>query len=225
MLHFSKFKVTLILAVLIIGTLLAIPNLINRATLDALPGWVPKSTVNLGLDLQGGSHLLLEVDMSKLVQERLDTALEETRSKLRTAKIGYTGLVRTNDGVKVDIAGDAAVDQARKELQAVVGEGMELEADGNTLTLHFTEAGLKQLRARTVEQSIEIVRRRIDETGTREPTIVRQGEDRIVVQVPGVSDPQKIKEVTDIWTFSRDISTSRARQDPNWRLVATQASN
>jgi len=195
MLHFSKLRVTLILLVLVIGTVLAAPNLVSRATLDALPGWVPKSTVNLGLDLQGGSHLLLEVDMSKLIQERLDNALEEARAKLRVAKIGYTGLTRTNDGVAVNLLDQSTVDAARKELSAVVGEGMELDVDGTSFVLRYTEAGLTQLRSRTVDQSIEIVRRRIDETGTREPTIVRQGEDRIVVQVPGVTDPQKLKDL------------------------------
>lgn len=195
MLHFSKLKIAIILLVLVVGTLLALPNLVGRGTLDALPGWVPKSTINLGLDLQGGSHLLLEVDMSKLIQERLETALDEARTKLRTAKIGYTGLARTPEGVTLNLLDASAVDTARSELSQILADGMEIEVDGTKFLLRYTEAGLTQLRARTVEQSIEIVRRRIDETGTREPTIVRQGEDRIVVQVPGVSDPQEIKRI------------------------------
>ena len=80
MLHFSKFKATIVLFVLIVGTLLALPNLVNRATLDALPSWVPKTTVNLGLDLQGGSHLLFEVDTGALIAERLNGVLDETRT-------------------------------------------------------------------------------------------------------------------------------------------------
>jgi protein-export membrane protein SecD len=194
MLHFSKWKIALILIVLIVGTVLAAPNLVNRATLDALPSWVPKSTVNLGLDLQGGSHLLLEVGMADLIQERLNNALDEARVKLRTAKIGYSGLSRSPDGVVVTLLDASAVDAARKALGEVLGEGMEAAVDGTTITLRYTEAGLTQLRSRVVDQSIEIVRRRIDETGTLEPTIVRQGEDRIVLQVPGVSDPQDLKD-------------------------------
>lgn len=195
MLHFSKFKATIVLLVLIVGTLLAIPNLINRATLDALPNWVPKSTVNLGLDLQGGSHLLLEVGMENLVEERLDNTLAEARNVLRTAKIGYSSLSRTSNGVEVRLLDPASVDAARKELVSTLSEGMEISDSNDTIAINFSEAGLTQLRARTVDQSIEIVRRRIDETGTREPTIVRQGDDRIVVQVPGVSDPQEIKRL------------------------------
>ncbi len=195
MLHFAKWKIVAILLVLIIGTVLAAPNLVSRATLDALPSWVPKSTVNLGLDLQGGSHLLLEVDMSKLIEERLDGVLDEVRSKLRAAKIGYSGLARSNDGVTLTILDATAIDAARSELSSLWVDGMEMDVDGTVVLLRYTEAGLTSLRSRTVEQSIEIVRRRIDETGTREPTIIRQGEDRIVVQVPGISDPQEIKRL------------------------------
>lgn len=195
MLHFSKFKATIVLLVLIVGTLLAIPNLVNRATLDALPSWVPKTTVNLGLDLQGGSHLLLEVGMENLVEERLDNTLAEARNVLRAAKIGYSSLSRNNNGVEVKLLDPASVAVARKELASTLSEGMEISDSNGTIAINFSEAGLTQLRARTVDQSIEIVRRRIDETGTREPTIVRQGDDRIVVQVPGVSDPQEIKRL------------------------------
>lgn len=195
MLHFSKFKATIVLLVLIIGTLLAIPNLVNRATLDALPSWVPKSTVNLGLDLQGGSHLLLEVGMDQLVQERLGSTLDEARSVLRAARIGYSSLAKTNAGIEVKLLDSSTMDTARAELAKTLSEGMEIAESDGVITINFSEVGLKQLRSRTVDQSIEIVRRRIDETGTREPTIVRQGEDRIVVQVPGISDPQEIKRL------------------------------
>jgi protein-export membrane protein SecD len=195
MLHFAKWKVIAILAVLIIGTVLAAPNLVPRATLDKLPSWFPHSTVNLGLDLQGGSHLLLEAQMDQLIEERLNSALDEVRMKLRAAKIGYSGLGRAGDGVAVTLLDATAVDAAEKELRSLVADGMSLDVDGTKLTLRYTEAGLTALRTRTIEQSVEIVRRRIDETGTREPTIIRQGEDRIVVQVPGVSDPQQIKTV------------------------------
>jgi preprotein translocase subunit SecD len=195
MLHFPPWKVATVLIALLIGTVLAIPSLMPRDTLERLPGWLPKTTVNLGLDLQGGSHLLLEVGMQKLTQERLDGVLDEARTKLRTAKIGYKGLTRTNDAVNVTLLDPGQVDAAREALQSAVNEGMEIDSDGPTLTLRYTEAGLTQLKARTVDQSIEVVRRRIDETGTREPTIIRQGEDRIVVQVPGVEDPQRLKEI------------------------------
>jgi len=195
MLHFPKWKVTVVLLVLIVGTVLAIPSLLPRATLDALPDWMPKATVNLGLDLQGGSHLLFEVDMQGLIKERLDGVLDETRTALRKANIGYTDLAVSGGKVTVNLRDAGSVDAAREQLKSVLTEGMNLTADGTKLTLEFSDAGLTQLKQRTVEQSIEVVRRRVDEAGTREPTIIRQGEDRIVVQVPGFSDPQELKKI------------------------------
>ncbi|HEY1383433.1 MAG TPA: protein translocase subunit SecD, partial [Dongiaceae bacterium] len=150
---------------LIIGTLLAIPSMLPRAVVDALPGWLPKQTVNLGLDLQGGSHLLLEVGMDQLIDERLDGVVDEVRTKLRTAKIGYANLSKSNGAVTVTLTDPNSIDAARKELGVALNEGMEINADGPVLTLHYTDAGLTQLKSRTVEQSIEVVRRRIDEGG------------------------------------------------------------
>ncbi|WP_119301297.1 protein translocase subunit SecD [Dongia deserti] len=195
MLHFPKWKIATILIVLLVGTILAIPSLMPRATLEQMPGWFPKQTVSLGLDLQGGSHLLLEVDMRKLVSDRLAGVLDETRTALRKANIGYTDLAVRNDRVTLNVRDTGSIETAREQLQPLVGEGMELSADGTRLSIGYSEAGLTQLKQHTVEQSIEIVRRRIDETGTREPTIIRQGEDRIVVQVPGVTDPEHLKKI------------------------------
>ena len=195
MLHFPKWKVFVVLAVLIVGTLLAIPSMLPRATLDALPGWVPKGTVNLGLDLQGGSHLLYEIDMQGLVKERLDSVLDETRTSLRKANLGYTDLAVKGGKVTVNLRDTASVEAAREALKSVVSEGMDIAVEGTVFSIGFSNAGLTQLKQRTVEQSIEVVRRRVDEAGTREPTIVRQGEDRMVVQVPGFNDPQRLKEI------------------------------
>jgi preprotein translocase subunit SecD len=197
MLHFPKWKIATVLIVLLVGTVLAIPSLMPRATLEQMPGWFPKQTVTLGLDLQGGSHLLLEVGMEQLIQERLEDTLGEVRAKLNGAspRINYTGLSRSSNAVKVTLLDPSRIDDARKALSSAVAEGMEITVDGSQLTLAYTESGLSQLKSRTVDQSIEVVRRRIDETGTREPTIIRQGEDRIVVQVPGSQDPQHLKEL------------------------------
>ncbi|HWA47167.1 MAG TPA: protein translocase subunit SecD [Dongiaceae bacterium] len=195
MLHFSKFKATIVLLVLIVGTLLALPSMVNQATLDALPSWVPKTRVNLGLDLQGGSHLLFEVDTNALITERLNGVLDETRTKLRNAKVGYTDLALADGRVTLNLLDEGSVDKARQELNGLVTEGMELSADGTRLTVGFSDAGLRTLRQHAVDQSIEIIRRRVDETGTREPTIIRQGDDRIVVQVPGVKDPEHLKKI------------------------------
>jgi len=193
MLHFPTWKTAIVLIVLLVGTVLAIPSLMPRATLDAMPSWFPKRTVTLGLDLQGGAHLVYEVGMDKLIAERLNNALDDTRAALRKANIGYTDLAVRNNAVTVTLRDPSAVETAQEQLRAVLTEGMEITADSATLTVGYSEAGLTQLKQRTVEQSIEVIRRRIDETGTLEPTIIRQGDDRIVVQVPGVTDVQDLK--------------------------------
>src|SRR4051812_10831377 len=193
MLQFSKFKVTIILGIILLGIIFSAPNLVPRDKLDSLPGWIPKTVVNLGLDLQGGSHLLLEVDTAGLVSERLNSMLDDVRSKLRGANIGYTDLVVRDGAVKVKLRDPGTAEQVRALLKDAVGDmSLDIAADG-AIAIAFTEPGLKQLKAQTISQSIEIVRRRIDATGTKEPTIIRQGEDRIVVQLPGVTDVQHIK--------------------------------
>ena len=193
MLHFPTWKTAIVLIVLLVGTVLAIPSLMPRATLDAMPSWFPKQTVVLGLDLQGGAHLVYEVGMDKLIAERLNNALDDTRAVLRKGNIGYTDLSIKSGTVAVTLRDASSVESAQEQLKSVLTEGMELTADGSTLNIGYSEAGLTQLKQRTVEQSIEVIRRRIDETGTLEPTIIRQGEDRIVVQVPGVTDVQDLK--------------------------------
>ena len=194
MLYFPPWKVFTVLAVLLIGTVLALPSMLPRAALDALPDWLPKQTVNLGLDLQGGVHLLLEVGMDELVDRRLESVLDETWSKLRTAKIGYKDLVKSGSAVNVTLVDPTAMDAAKKELASAIADGMEITEDGPKISMQFTEPGLKALKARTVEQSIEVLRKRIDEGGTTEPTIIREGEDRIVLQVPGVIDAEVLKK-------------------------------
>lgn len=197
MLQFSKLKVAVILGIILLGCIFAAPNLVPQATLDRLPNWMPKTVVSLGLDLQGGSHLLFEVDTNALIKERLTNVADEIRDKFTKGqtRIGYVDLGVVDGEVRVKLRNPADADVARPLLKEAVGD-MELDiaADGQ-VTARFSEAGLKLLKTHAIDQSIEIVRRRVDETGTKEPTIVRQGDDRIVVQLPGVKDPQRVKEL------------------------------
>jgi protein-export membrane protein SecD len=195
MLQFSKFKITIILGIVLLGIVFSAPNLISRDKLDSLPGWVPKTVVSLGLDLQGGSHLLFEVDTNALITERLNNTVDDVRSKLRAANIGYTDLGVRDGKVQVKLRDPGQAEAARAALKdAATDMSLDIAGDGQ-VSIAFTEAGLKELKTHTIEQSIEIVNRRIDETGTKEPTIIRQGDDRIVVQLPGVKDPQHVKDL------------------------------
>jgi protein-export membrane protein SecD len=195
MLHFPRWKVVAILAVLALGVIFSAPNLASRQWLDRLPAWAPKTVISLGLDLQGGSHLLLEVDTGDLLKEKLDGVVDEVRDKLRAAKIGYTNLGVVEGAVKFTLRNPADVDAARKELApSTIGLDMEFGGSGDA-AIRYGERALIDLKSHAVEQSIEIIRRRIDETGTKEPTIIRQGEDRIIVQLPGIKNPEHVKSL------------------------------
>ena len=207
MLHFSKFKITGIALLMLVGVLFALPNFMREETRLSLPDFVPSGTLNLGLDLQGGSHLLLSVDTDSVQRERLEGLTSDIRLALRGERIGYSGLSRIDNGVSVNIRDAADMEKAATVLQDLaqpvsggVLTSFEQRADldventrGQTFVLRATPDAIAARNTRTVQQSIEIIRRRVDELGTTEPTIQRQGEKRILVQVPGLDDPERLK--------------------------------
>ena len=199
MIQIARWKMVLILAVCGLAVLYAAPNLMGkemREKLRSLPGWLPTKTVSLGLDLQGGSHLLLEVDAAVVVKERAGGLVAEARTQLREDKIGYTRISGLPEGVRLLLRDPADKDKALKILRGIERDvDVIASEDGKTLEATFTPAALKTIQDQTIGQSIEIVRRRVDETGTREPVITRQGADRIIVQLPGVDNPQYVKDI------------------------------
>jgi preprotein translocase subunit SecD len=194
MVYFSKWKVLFVLGVVALGLIFAAPNLFSEKVADAVPDFLPHEQVNLGLDLQGGSHLLLEVDVKSVLRERLTAVVESARAVLRRERIRYSGLGVRGDTVSVSIREAAKVENARQLILAAQ-QNMQLAVAGNQIILSFSEDAIKEQARAAVEQSIEIVRRRIDETGTREPTIQQQGDDRILLQLPGVDDPERVKRL------------------------------
>ena len=195
MVYFARWKVILILAICALGVVFMAPNFLAQRDALNLPTWLPHKQVSLGLDLQGGSHLLLEVDTKVVIRERLESLVDSVRVELRRARIRYGGLGVEGNGVAVTIRDPAQVEAARG-LMRVLDSETETEADGDgRVTMTLGEQALRARRTAAVAQSIEIVRRRIDETGVREPTIQRQGEDRILVQLPGVDDPERVKRL------------------------------
>ncbi|HEY4043649.1 MAG TPA: protein translocase subunit SecD [Rhodopila sp.] len=200
MMYFSRTKTTLILSLCLLGMLLGVPNL-----LSAPAAWLPWRTVHLGLDLRGGSYLLLEVDMKAVLKERLDSLADGVRQALRGAQIFYRTLepqpdqnrvlLRLRDASKTDVAVAALKpliiqDSSSGRPDMAIGS----DPDG-TITLTLSQTALAARATGAVDQSIEIVRRRIDETGVVDPQITRQGQSRIVVQLPGVGDPDRIKQL------------------------------
>ncbi len=196
MMYFSRARTWLILGLCILGFLLCVPNFV-----PAPVSWLPWRHVNLGLDLRGGSYLLLQVDMGAVEHERLDGLADSVRSALLKARIGYQGLApqSANHRVFVHVRDPAQKYAALGVLRAispdVANEYTLDDLGGGNLSLTLLPAALAQRAKGAVDQSIEIVRRRIDETGVADPQISRQGADRIVVELPGVADPERIKQL------------------------------
>ncbi len=208
MLHFSRWKIWAIVASCVLSILLVAPNFVPRSTLAQLPDWIPHRQMTLGLDLQGGAHLLLEVDTQAMVKERLDVLRDDVRRVLREDKIGYSGLGIQGTTVQVRITDTTKVDDAEKKLRGLIQTLSDTVFTGNKVVdvdvvrgadglfrLTLTEPGLEFRSRKVVEQSMEVVRRRVDQLGTTEPVIARQGGSRLLVQVPGLQDIDRLKDI------------------------------
>lgn len=200
MLHIARWKIFTVLAVVFLALVYSSPNVIPkdmRAKMqESLPSWLPNKTVNLGLDLQGGSHLLLEVKVETVVKERIENFVQPARKALRKDKIGYSRISATDEGIRLTLK-DAADAKAARKILRKLDNSMIVESskDDKVITAKLSEDAIREINTQTISQSIEIVRRRVDETGTREPAIQRQGDDRIIVQLPGVENPERIKAI------------------------------
>lgn len=199
MLHFSKIKSILIWVVCALGVILSLPNFVKPGT---LPDWLYTPRFNLGLDLQGGAYLLLQVDLDSLVKERLDGTIDAVRDNLRDAGIKYRDLGANPKAhtVGVTILDSARIEDATRLLTPLQGgtpgaREFEVKTENDRITLTLSETALQATATRAIEQSVEIVRRRIDQTGVNEPVVARQGADRILVQLPGIEDPTRIKRL------------------------------
>src|SRR5262249_46861185 len=204
MLHFSRWKAAAIVATALIACLFAVPNFFSERVIQSLPKWAQRQIV-LGLDLQGGSHILLEVDSDAVKKEKLQNLLDDVRRSLREARIPYTGLAVRGDQVEVRVSTNQQQALTKlRELSQPLG-GLLSATGQRSLEINDAGAGLIQPRItdpavteripQAVEQSIQIVDRRVNELGTVEPSIQRQGIDRILVQVPGLQDPTRLKEL------------------------------
>jgi preprotein translocase subunit SecD len=202
MLYFSRLKTALILAACVLGLLLCLPNIGAAPTT-----WLPWRHVHLGLDLKGGSYLQMQVDMDTVIRERLDAMVDTARQALRRDEIGYTGLSaqQAQKRIVLRLRDPAQQQAAIAALQNAFGATIQTSSNTSApdvivaatpdglLAATLSPVALTARAQAAVTQSIEIVRRRIDETGVLDPQITRQGSDRIVVQLPGVSDPERIK--------------------------------
>jgi preprotein translocase subunit SecD len=205
MLFFSRWKVVAILLTAVIVCLFAVPNFFSENTLRHWPSWAQRHIV-LGLDLQGGSSLLLEVDVNTVRKDKLQAISDDVLRILRQNRIQFTGRAIKGNSVEVRITRDSDVENAVSKLRelsqpvggAIGGTGqrsVDISESGGLITLTPTEPALVERIRQTVDQSIQIIERRVNELGLVEPIIQRQGASRILVQVPGLQDPTRLKEI------------------------------
>jgi preprotein translocase subunit SecD len=219
-LHVARWRVLAVIIVTLLGLIYALPNALPASVRASMPSWMPSKVVNLGLDLQGGSYLMFEVESAAVFKARLETVADDLSRDLRAQRrpgdlnepktpIAFAGRGLSPDGqvARVTITNAADMPEALKRVtalgtpvQGLSGPtgNMDLAVTSlpdNTIEVRLTEEAKTSLTRRAVSQSIEVIRRRIDEQGTKEPAITRQGIDRIVLQAPGESDPEKLKRL------------------------------
>jgi len=205
MLFFTRWKAAAIVLTALVICLCAVPNFFPEATVKRWPSWAQRHVV-LGLDLQGGSHLLLEVDSGAVRKERLQALADDVLRILRQARIPFTGRAIKGNGVEVHITRDTDVESALAKLRelstplsGILGASgqrtVDVTASGGVITLTPTDAAVTERIRQAVDQSIQIIERRVNELGLVEPTIQREGVDRILVQVPGLQDPSRLKDI------------------------------
>lgn len=207
MLQFSRWKIIAIALTCLVGLITALPNFFTEQQLKSWPDFLPKNQLKLGLDLRGGAHLLLSMDSNELRKNWNDTIIEDSRKSLRDAKIGFTAIGATSDGVRIRLYKpedrDNAVTRLKKLIQPIgnilLGSSTDdievIEgASPEVVIVRPTERGFNERVSQAAGASIETVRRRVDPEGITEPIIVRQGRDRILVQVPGVDDTEQLKK-------------------------------
>ncbi|HEV2078476.1 MAG TPA: protein translocase subunit SecD [Allosphingosinicella sp.] len=224
MLDFPRWKVWFVSLLLIVGIAFAIPSFFPESKVAKLPGFVPSAQINLGLDLAGGSHLLLEADTSGVAAQRLEVMEESIRTEMRRANPRIEiGEISTSGGqlsfmVRDPSQVDAAVELTRSLTQPAGLTGQRdwdvNVMDMNRVVVKPTKAGLANALDSAMKTAREVVYNRVDPEGTREVTVVRQGGDRILVQVPGLDDPEGLKALLGK-TAKLDFKLVDLNADPN----------
>ncbi len=209
MLQFSPIRTAIIVIVALLGIFYTVPNFLTKDQLAAWPSWLPKQTVTLGLDLQGGSYLLLEVNRAGIISDRLAELRRDGRNILANQN-GIGNIITVNGNtLSIELTDPTQRAKADQVLEAglqnnvggsVIGIGGVKELtfadtpDGK-IAIGLTDDGVNQRMSSLVTQSMEVIRKRIDQLGTTEPQIQRDGSDRVLVQVPGFNDSERLKEI------------------------------
>ena len=199
MVQLPRWQVVLILLVVLAGIVYASPNLLfsrDQATQMADEGsWLPHQQISLGLDLRGGVHLLLEVDLPGAFEQDRENLADSIRREFNQDDIAYSDIGIFGEAAGATLANPDDLGRARTAI-ANLGQGLLVDVeDDRVIRVTLSDAEQRQRANNVMAQAIEVIRRRIDETGTREATIQRHGDDRILVQVPGLTDPERLKAI------------------------------
>jgi preprotein translocase subunit SecD len=228
MLFFTRWKAAAILITALVVCLFAVPNFFPERSVKTWPDWAQRRIV-LGLDLQGGSSILLQVDTNEIRKTQLQGVYEDVLRVLREARIPFTGRAIKGNGVEVHITRDTDLDAALNKLRdlsqpmtgvlASTGQRtLNITNNGTTVTLTPSDPAVLERVRQAVDQSIEIIQRRVNGLGLVEPTIQRQGTDRVLVQVPGLKDPQELIDILgktaklDFRMVDLNMSVEQAKQ-------------
>ncbi|MBO6827608.1 MAG: protein translocase subunit SecD [Sneathiella sp.] len=201
MISFPKWKSALVILVCLLGIAYTIPNFLDEKSLEGLPDWAPKQQITLGLDLQGGSHVLMQVETEAVIEKMMEGLTDTVRDNLRDGndRIGYRNLRHNNENVSLTLRDIADREKAREKLASIstitsTGQPSHLieTFDDGRITITPSEKTIDDRIISVVDQTLEIMGRRVNEIGLTEPNIQRQGKDRILIQLPGVGDPKRV---------------------------------
>lgn len=193
MLNLPRWQTIVIAGITLLSALFALPNLLPASVLNHLPQWYASSRIGLGLDLRGGAHFLLEADLRSVLTERLTNLSDSVRAELRKQQVPFKDVnIESGRALVVGLRDEATRAKALEAIRAV-DPTLAVSGSGDTIRLAYSDQELARKKKEVIDQSIEILRRRVDETGTLEPTITRQGDERILLQVPGIKDTTDLK--------------------------------
>ncbi|MBC6904398.1 protein translocase subunit SecD [Saccharophagus sp. K07] len=186
---------------ILLGLLSALPNVLPEHVLQKLPSWYSSNTLTLGLDLRGGSHLLMEVDTQNLLAEKNQDLADQISAKLRELRIFHSRPEVRRGEIHITPTNPADLEKVREAIRPLLEglangtRGYRVEVSSQSLSISASKEFSESVRKDAVERSLEVVRRRLNETGLVDPTITRQGEDGVLVQLPGVDDPAYIRQL------------------------------
>ena len=189
--NYPLWKALLVLTIIVTGVVFAIPSIIYTEDTD---NWFLKNKINLGLDLQGGSYLLLEVESNVLLIEELENISDTVRLISREEQTNLSNIIQKEDEIHFRFINTSSIEKIRKKLITNYRD-INVSIDNNNMKVIINDNFKKRIKESAIKQSLEIVRKRIDESGTKEPLIQRSGKNRILLQLPGVKDPERIKDL------------------------------